>query len=190
MMKRRGGALAALAVLLCVGVIGAGTGTFRCCASTAIDNAAEISEGTRGFIKSVRGLELGGVADETGTTGSRRLSQKLTVTDVNGLVPVSGTVKKVRDDFYPGTYEIRFSRNTVLGYAAEVEACIDVKKGNKVYILTGNKESGYREYAEAVASEDGVVTFETGILQDYTVSTTDIKSAQIVLAALDSYSIN
>ena len=59
---------------------------------------------------------------------------------------------------------------------------MDVKKGDEIYILIGDKESGYTEYACVTAKEDNLVSFSTNILQDYTLSKTDIKSAQEAMA--------
>ena len=118
--------------------------------------------------------------------GGRRLSQKLTVTTENGVISTGGTVTKIKDDFYPGSYLVSFSKKAILSSRAVVEVTMDVKKGDEVYILIGDKESGYTEYACVTAEEDNVVSFDTNILQDYTLSTTDIKSAQEAMADIFS----
>ena len=125
-------------------------------------------------------------SDNAEVKGVRRLSQKLTVTTKDGVVPVTGTVTKAQDAFYPGTYEIKFSDNALLGSNAVVQVAMNVKKGDKVYILTGDKNSGYTEYAAVVATENNVISFSTNILQDYTLSTTDIDSAQQAMADIFS----
>jgi hypothetical protein len=112
----------------------------------------------------------------------RRLSQKLTVTTDDGAVVSGGTVTKIQDDFYPGSYKITFSKKAILTSRAVVEVQMDVKKGDDVYILIGDKDSGYTEYACVTAKEDNLVSFDTNILQDYTLSKTDIKSAQEAMA--------
>ena len=63
---------------------------------------------------------------------------------------------------------------------------MDIKKGEEVYILIGDKDSGYTEYACVTAKEDNLVSFDTNILQDYTLSKTDIKSAQEAMADIFS----
>lgn len=116
----------------------------------------------------------------------RRLSQKLTVTTDDGAVVSGGTVTKIQDDFYPGSYKITFSKKAILTSRAVVEVQMDVKKGDDVYILIGDKDSGYTEYACVKAKEDNFVSFDTNILQDYTLSKTDIKSAQEAMADIFS----
>ena len=125
-------------------------------------------------------------SDSAEVKGVRRLSQKLTVTTKDGVVPVAGTVTKAQDAFYPGTYEIKFSENALLASNAVVQVAMNVKKGDKVYILTGDKDAGYTEYATVVATENNVIAFSTNILQDYTLSTTDIDSAQQAMADIFS----
>ena len=112
----------------------------------------------------------------------KRLSQKLTVTTDSGAVLSGGTVTKIQDDFYPDTYKITFSKKAILTSRAVVEVTMDVKKGDEVYILIGDKDSGYTEYACVTAKADNLVSFDTNILQDYTLSKTDIKSAQEAMA--------
>ena len=124
--------------------------------------------------------------EDGGVLAGRRLSQKLTVTTDDGAVVSSGTVTKIQDDFYPGSYKITFSKKAILTSKAVVEVQMDVKKGDDVYILIGDKDSGYTEYACVTAKEDNLVSFDTNILQDYTLSKTDIKSAQEAMADIFS----
>ena len=130
-------------------------------------------------------LGLAGAEMQDGNGGvlaGRRLSQTLTVTTDSGAMVSGGTVTKIQDEFYPGSYKITFSKKTILTTKAVVEVQMDVKKGDDVYILIGDKDSGYTEYACVKAKEDNLVTFDTNILQDYTLSKTDIKSAQEAMA--------
>ena len=129
-------------------------------------------------------LDIVGIDEEDSASvlAGRRLSQKLTVTTEDGVVTNGGTVTKIQDEFYPGSYKISFTNKTILTSRARVEVAIDVKKGDEVYILIGDKNSGYTEYATVTAKEENLVAFDTNILQDYTISTTDIKSAQEAMA--------
>lgn len=113
-----------------------------------------------------------------------RLSQRVTVKTDEGTLPFSGTIAKSHDAFYPGTYKIVFSNNAILTKTATVEVKFQVKEGETVYILTGNKDGGYSQYAEVVAKEQNCVEFQTNILQNYTLSTTDICGAQEAMASL------
>jgi hypothetical protein len=112
-----------------------------------------------------------------------RLTQRVTIFDENGTLPISGTVTKSQDGFYPGTYELTFSKNVILNKTATIQVKMDVEAGQPVYILTGNKEKGYREVAVVVADEDKCVSFDTQLLQKYTLSTTDICGAQEAMAS-------
>ena len=111
-----------------------------------------------------------------------RLTQRVTVRSEEEVLPYSGTVTKLQDASYPGTYEIKFSTNAILASAASVEVQMDVKEGDEVYILTGNKDSGYTEYDVVTVDTGNVVRFNTNMLQNYTLSTTDISSAQKAMA--------
>ena len=121
-------------------------------------------------------------SDNPSVMGERRLSQQVTVTTKDGTVPVSGKVVKSRDGFYPGTYELTFSNNAILNTTATVEVMVDAMPGDEVHILVGDKDSGYREFATVEVEQPGVVAFDTGILQNYTISTTDIQGAQEAMA--------
>ena len=61
---------------------------------------------------------------------------------------------------------------------------MDVDPGETVHVLTGNKNSGYREYTTVTAGENGMVVFDTKVLRDYTISTTDIQGAQKAMEML------
>ena len=111
-----------------------------------------------------------------------RLTQRVTIYDENGTLPISGTITKSQDAFYPGTYELSFSKNVILNKTATIQVKMDVQAGQPVYVLTGNKEKGYREVAAVVADENKCVSFDTQLLQNYTLSTTDICGAQEAMA--------
>ncbi len=121
--------------------------------------------------------------DGTGEVLSgKRLSQKLTVTTDEGVLAVSGTVTKVQDAFYPGSYELKFARNAILSSRAQIQVQMEVNKGEEVHILTGDRENGFTEFASVIVTQENRVSFYTSILQDYTLSTTDIMSAQAAMA--------
>ncbi len=122
--------------------------------------------------------------ETSGKSEHIRLSQRVTVKTDEGTLPFSGTVTKSQDAFYPGTYKIDFSNNAILTETATIEVKFQVKEGETVYILTGNKDGGYTQYAEVVAKEHDCVEFQTNILQNYTLSTTNICGAQEAMASL------
>ncbi|WP_026518061.1 hypothetical protein [Butyrivibrio sp. MC2021] len=122
-------------------------------------------------------LSEDGILNERG-----RLTQRVTIYDENGTLPISGTVTKSEDGFYPGTYELTFSKNIILNKPATIQVKIDVEAGQPVYILTGSKEKGYRQVASVEADDDKCVFFQTQLLQKYTLSTTDICGAQAAMA--------
>ncbi len=114
-----------------------------------------------------------------------RLSQQVTVTTDEGTIPVSGKIVKSKDEFYPETYELSFSKNAILSSEATIEVKMaSAKAGDRVYVLIGNKNNGYREYATVDVQADGKVAFSTNIIQNYTLSTTNIKGAQEAMADL------
>ena len=113
-----------------------------------------------------------------------RLSQRVTVRTKEGTLPFSGTLTKSKDAFYPGTYTIEFSNNAILTQTATVEVKFEIEEGETVYVLTGNKDGGYSQYSVVTASSRDCVEFETNILQNYTLSTTDICGAQEAMASL------
>ena len=100
------------------------------------------------------------------------------------MLPYSGTVTKAQEGFYPGTYEITFNQNDLLPNKATVEVEMDVLKGDEVYILTGDKDSGYTEYAVVTVDKYNTVRFTTDMLQTYTLSTTNIAAAQEAMAGI------
>ena len=69
---------------------------------------------------------------------------------------------------------------------ATVEVEMDVLKGDEVYILTGDKDSGYTEYAVVTVDKYNTVRFSTDMLQTYTLSTTNIAAAQEAMAGIES----
>lgn len=118
-------------------------------------------------------------------TANSRFTQRVTVKDDNDeILPYSGTITKDPDSFYPGTYEISFNQNDLLPNMATVEVEMDVLKGDEVYILTGDKDSGYTEYAVVTVDKYNTVRFSTDMLQTYTLSTTNIAAAQEAMAGI------
>ena len=115
---------------------------------------------------------------------SARLTQRVTIISDAGVLPISGSVTKAQDAFYPGTYEVKFSNRAILTGTAAIRVSLNVKKGEQVYILTGNREVGYTEYDVVIAKANNVVMFDTNVIQDYTISTTDIASAQEAMASV------
>ena len=126
----------------------------------------------------------GMIAEDAGLEDNARMTQRVTIVSKAGVLPISGTVTKVQDAFYPGTYEVKFSNKAILNGSASVRVSLNVREGEQVYILTGSRETGYTEYAVVTAQTDNVVVFDTGIIQDYTISTTDIISAQEAMASI------
>ena len=104
------------------------------------------------------------------------------MTTDEGVLAVSGTVTKVQDAFYPGSYELKFARNAILSSRAQIQVQMEVNKGEEVHILTGDRENGFTEFASVIVTQENRVSFYTSILQDYTLSTTDIMSAQAAMA--------
>ena len=118
-------------------------------------------------------------------TANSRFTQRGTVKDDNDeILPYSGTITKNPESFYPGTYEISFNQNDLLPNMATVEVEMDVLKGDEVYILTGDKDSGYTEYAVVTVDKYNTVRFSTDMLQTYTLSTTNIAAAQEAMAGI------
>ena len=118
-------------------------------------------------------------------TANSRFTQRVTVKDDNDeILPYSGTITKNPESFYPGTYEISFNQNDLLPNMATVEVEMDVLKGDEVYILTGDKDSGYTEYAVVTVDKYNTVRFSTDMLQTYTLSTTNIAAAQEAMAGI------
>lgn len=117
-------------------------------------------------------------------TANSRFTQRVTVKDDNDeILPYSGTITKNPESFYPGTYEISFNQE-ILPKEVTVEVEMDVLKGDEVYILTGDKDSGYTEYAVVTVDKYNTVRFSTETLQTYTLSTTNIAAAQEAMAGI------
>lgn len=161
-------------------------------AEMAVDD--EVYEGAENTLMGFLGMEdekiplesspKGGVAEEAVPSDNARLTQRVTIVSGDSVLPISGTVAKAQDAFYPGTYEVKFSNKAILTGVASVKVSLNVKEGDQVYILTGDRDKGYTEYAVVTAEADNVVSFDTAIIQDYTISTTDIISAQEAMASL------
>ncbi|MBO4458480.1 MAG: hypothetical protein J5802_12240 [Butyrivibrio sp.] len=128
-------------------------------------------------------VESGG-NDIADLNANSRFTQRVTVRGDGEMLPVSGTVTKDADAFYPGTYEISFSTNAILTEQATIEVEMDVLKGDEVYILTGDKDSGYEEFAVVTADKYNTVRFTTDKLQTYTLSKTNIAAAQEAMAGI------
>ena len=165
-------------VLLGVGVF---AGSFIY-ADTVNDTDIEVTEHSTSSDTAGNVDDAGKVLGDQRESKHARLSQRVTVVDDTGLLPYSGTITKLQDAFYPGTYKLNFSSNAILTETVTVVIDIDVKQGEEVYILTGDKDTGYREYAVVTTAEPNRVEFTTSILQNYTLSTTDICSAQEAMA--------
>lgn len=133
---------------------------------------------------SPEGMTASSIEPEVGIAKMGRMTQRVTVTRDAGILPISGTVTKMQDAYYPGTYELKFSTKAILTSDASVQVNISVDKGEKVYILTGDKELGYTEYAVVAATDDNCVEFSTDMIRNYTISTTDIRSAQAAMASV------
>ncbi len=161
-------------------------------AGMAVDD--EVYEGAENTLMGFLGMEDdevplesspdGNVAEEAGQSDNARLTQRVTVVSDDSVLPISGTVAKAQDAFYPGTYEVKFSNKAILTDIASVRVSLHVKEGDQVYVLTGDRDKGYTEYAIVTAEADNVISFDTSVIQDYTISTTDIISAQEAMASL------
>ena len=183
MNKTRKAAIAVLVMFLIGCIAFAGFAVYAD-KQTSTNNDGDCYNAVTEAILGLAGIDLDKEAGDV--LGDKRLSQKLIVTTDNGAVISSGTVTKIQDDFYPDSYKITFSKKAILTSRAVVEVTMDIKKGEEVYILIGDKDSGYTEYACVTAKEDNLVSFDTNILQDYTLSKTDIKSAQEAMADIFS----
>lgn len=183
MTKARKAAIAGLVTLLLVTIVFTGFAVYSDRNSTTKHDGETYNAVTEMLLGMV-GVDVDG--NDVDVLAGKRLSQKLTVTTDDGVLVTGGTVTKIQDDFYPGTYKITFSKKAILTSKAVVEVSMDVKKGDDVYILIGDKDSGYTEYACVKAGEDNLVSFDTNVLQDYTLSKTDIKSAQEAMADIIS----
>ena len=116
-------------------------------------------------------------------SGMGRMTQRITVADSKGILPICGTLSKMQDVFYPGTYEVKFGNKAMLAEKATMQVKMPVDKDQQVYILTGNKQDGYKQFA-VVQADDNMVSFDTTVIQNYTISTTDIIRVQDVVASV------
>ena len=124
-------------------------------------------------------------ASEHGSdSGVGRLTQRVTIIREGNVLPISGTVTKMQDAYYPGTYEVKFSNKAILTSYASVHVRMDVKEGEQVYVLTGDKDKGYTQVDVVTVDADNCVVFDTNVVQDYTISKTDIMSAQAAMASV------
>ena len=187
MTKARKKGMIVLVMFLIGCLIFAGAELYTDRASARYDSIKCVHDGVSDALMAL--LDTTTKRDGAEVKGERRLSQKLTVTTDKGILPVAGTVTKVQDAFYPGTYEIKFSKKSILTSRAIVQVIMDVKRGERVFVLVGDRDNGYTQYAEVVAQEDNKVSFATDILQDYTLSTTDIGGAQEAMADIFSSGI-
>ncbi len=154
-------------------------------ASSGFSSNMKVGQLYTGTTDEFEGLVNSGKGDsDPDVMGSKRLSQNITVTNENGTLALGGTVTKSQDPFYPGTYELNFSKKAILSSRALVEVKMNVKAGDKVYVLVGDKDTGYSEFTTVTAQEDNMVSFETNIIQDYTLSLTDVKGAQEAMACV------
>ena len=122
------------------------------------------------------------VTGQNADDGMGRLTQRVTIVSDGNVLPISGTVTKMQDAFYPGTYVVKFSNKAILTADATIKVRIDVDKDEQIYILTGDKETGYTQIDVVTADSDNCISFDTNVIQDYTLSKTDIMSAQAAMA--------
>ena len=126
----------------------------------------------------------------TGEKAKERLSQRVTVCGKEGILPISGTVTKSVDEYYPGTYEIEFSDMATIDGGATVQLDVDLPVGEPVYILTGDKNSGYDEVDVVTVDNKGRVSFETDEIKSFVISTTDIARAQTAVEGFRIFAEN
>lgn len=192
MTKARKFLISFLVTALCVSALFAGTYIYsRSQANSEMEVDADVYDTAENTLKSFLGMEdsdaPGGENSSSNVSGYTdsgvRMTQRVTVMDGNGVLPISGTVTKLQDAYYPGTYELKFSNRAILTTKANIYVKMDVEAGEQVYILTGDKDKGYKQVA-VVNADPGCVTFETALIQDYTLSKTDIMSAQAAVASV------
>lgn len=192
MTKARKFLISFLVTALCVSALFAGTYIYsRSQANSEMEVDADVYDTAENTLKSFLGMEdsdaPGGENSSSNVSGYTdsgvRMTQRVTVMDGNGVLPISGTVTKLQDAYYPGTYELKFSNRAILTTKANIYVKMDVEAGEQVYILTGDKDKGYKQVA-VVSADPGCVTFETALIQDYTLSKTDIMSAQAAVASV------
>lgn len=196
MIKTRKYIIAFLVTVLLISSFFAGSVIYsKSEASSEMEVDSDVYDTAENTLKRFLGME-----DDESTAGGRdsscdaieqldstaRMTQRVTVANENGVLPISGTVTKLQDAYYPGTYELKFSNRAILTSTASVRVTMDVEPGEQVYILTGDKDKGYTQVAVVSADSDNCVVFETALIQDYTLSTTDIMSAQAAVASVMS----
>ena len=196
MMKTRKTLIAFLVTVLVISSFFAGTLIYsKSKANSEMEMDSDVYNTAETTLKSYLGLEDNSTADskERNSDGGNalesdgnlaRLTQRVTVRDDNGVLPISGTVTKSQDAYYPGTYELKFSNRAILTAKASVQVTMDVNPGESVYILTGDKDHGYRQVDVVQATDNNYVVFDTSVIQDYTLSKTDIISAQAAVASV------
>ena len=195
MMKTRKTLIAFLVTVLLICTFLAGSAiSSRSKASSEMEMDSDVYNTAETTLKSFLGMEDSSSAGGRENSGdndpldpidsSARMTQRVTVLNENGVLPISGTVSKSQDAYYPGTYELKFSNKAILTSKATVQVVMDVEPGEQVYILTGDKDKGYRQVGVVEANTDNIVLFETAVIQDYTLSKTDIMSAQAAVASV------
>ena len=160
-------------------------------ASSEMEVDSDVYNTAENTLKSFLGMEDSSIAGGKENSSdlidycedSARLTQRVTVMSESGVLPISGTVTKSQDAYYPGTYELKFSNRAILTAKANIFVKMDVQPGEQVYVLTGDKDKGYKQVA-VVTADAGSVAFETALIQDYTLSKTDIMSAQAAVASV------
>ena len=195
MMKTRKTLIAFLVTVLLICTFLAGSAiSSRSKASSEMEMDSDVYNTAETTLKSFLGMEDSSSAGGRESSGdndalepidsSARMTQRVTVLNENGVLPISGTVSKSQDAYYPGTYELKFSNKAILTSKATVQVVMDVEPGEQVYILTGDKDKGYSQVGVVEANTDNIVLFETAVIQDYTLSKTDIMSAQAAVASV------
>ena len=195
MRKTRKYLIAFLVTVLLVSSLFAGIAiSSRSQTNSEMEMDAEVYNTAENTLKSFLGLEDNSNAGGREYSGDRdtsdpyvgtgRMTQRVTVKNENGILPISGTVTKLQDAYYPGTYELKFSNRAILTSIASVQVIMDVEPGEQVYILTGSKETGNKQVDVVEVDTDKLVVFDTAIIQDYTLSKTDIIGAQAAVASV------
>ena len=195
MMKTRKTLIAFLVTVLLISSFLAGSAILsKSKASSEMEMDSDVYNTAENTLKSFLGMEdesTAGGRDNNGDNlviepqnSSARMTQRVTVMNDNGVLPISGTVTKSQDAYYPGTYELKFSNRAILTSKASVQVVMDVSEGEQVFILTGDKDKGYKQVDVVEADSDNIVVFDTSVIQDYTLSKTDIISAQAAVASV------
>lgn len=195
MMKTRKTLIAFLVTVLLISSFLTGSAILsRSKASSEMEMDSDVYNTAENTLKSFLGMEDDSTAGGSDSNGDNlvgepprsaaRMTQRVTVMNDNGVLPISGTVTKSQDAYYPGTYELKFSNKAILTSKASIQVIMDVKAGEQVYILTGDKDKGYKQVNVVEADADDIVVFDTTVIQDYTLSKTDIISAQAAVASV------